>query len=90
MPDSHLDWTWRERRRHESELVSRWRTGGELGVRRASEVQEPMVCGELYRGFLATIQALQDAGVWSLVAYTAGVSGSCWALGERCPESSPA
>ncbi|SCZ94388.1 BZ3500_MvSof-1268-A1-R1_Chr12-2g03866 [Microbotryum saponariae] len=31
-------------------------------------------------GFLSTILAFQELDLWPLVSYTAGVSGSCWAL----------
>ncbi|KAK8031693.1 cytosolic phospholipase A2 [Apiospora arundinis] len=31
--------------------------------------------------FLGYAQAFQDAGLWDLLAYAAGVSGSCWMLG---------
>lgn len=33
-------------------------------------------------GFISTIMAFQELGVWPLVTYAAGVSGSCWALGK--------
>lgn len=33
-------------------------------------------------GFISTIIAFQELGLWNLVTYAAGVSGSCWALGE--------
>lgn len=32
-------------------------------------------------GFLGTMEAAKEAGMWDLIMYTAGVSGSCWALG---------
>jgi len=32
-------------------------------------------------GFISTIMAFQELGVWPLITYAAGVSGSCWALG---------
>ncbi|KAH8652520.1 putative cytosolic phospholipase A2 [Xylariales sp. PMI_506] len=32
-------------------------------------------------GFLGYAQAFQQAGLWDLVTYIAGVSGSCWTLG---------
>ncbi|SGY20255.1 BQ5605_C017g08553 [Microbotryum silenes-dioicae] len=31
-------------------------------------------------GFLSTILAFQELDLWQLLTYTAGVSGSCWAL----------
>lgn len=32
-------------------------------------------------GFLGTMEAAKEAGMWDLIMYTGGVSGSCWALG---------
>lgn len=32
-------------------------------------------------GFLGYVQGLQQTGLWELVTYIAGVSGSCWTLG---------
>lgn len=32
-------------------------------------------------GLLAIFEAAKEAGMWDLVMYTGGVSGSCWALG---------
>lgn len=34
------------------------------------------------RGFISTIATFQEIGQWDNVSYVAGVSGSCWAIGE--------
>lgn len=34
---------------------------------------------------MTTIMAFQESGLWPLISYVAGVSGSCWALGTPFP-----